>query len=94
MATRFTASDARNKVDSARKSLSDKNKHTKLVRFGFKQQRLKVISAAIDGKNEIEVESIYLFKNLIQLNIEVIEVDNWDECEKNYKCPPKLFVGS
>ena len=55
MATRFTASDARNKVDYVRKSLNDKNKHAKLVRSGFKQQRLKIISAAIDGKNEIEV---------------------------------------
>ena len=74
MVTRFSASEARLKAENAQRTLEDqrkRNEETKkilakersLIKQGFEKQRSKIISAAIDGKTEITVESIYSFRS-------------------------------
>jgi hypothetical protein len=71
MVTRFSASEARQKAENAQRTLEDqrkRNEETKksvakeraFIKLGFEQQKVDVISAAIDGKTEIIVDSIYL----------------------------------
>jgi hypothetical protein len=82
--TRFSASEARLKAESAQKSLEElrkKNEEQKksiakeraLIKHGFEQQRARVISAAIDGNTELIVDSVYLFSKLIGSGIQVVE---------------------
>jgi hypothetical protein len=84
MVTRFSASEARLKAENAQRTLEDqrkRNEETKkilakersLIKQGFEKQRSKIISAAIDGKTEITVESIYSFTELIAVGIQVVE---------------------
>ena len=84
MVTRFTASEARLKAENAKKTLEDQRKRTveikKIlakeragIKQGFEVLKINVISAAIEGKNEIEVDSIYLFRNFIDSGIQVVE---------------------
>ena len=85
MVTRFSASEARLKAENAQKTLEVQRKKddeqkkslTKeraLIKQGFENQKVKVISAAIDGQTEIVVDSIYLFRELLKFGIEVVEV--------------------
>jgi len=84
MVTRLSASEARLKAESAQKSLEEQRKRnteiTKsiakeraLIKQGFERQKVQVISAAIDGKTEIIVDSIYLFRELTDSGIQVVE---------------------
>ncbi len=84
MVTRFSASEARLKAENAQKTLEEQRlrekelrktlaKERAFVREGFDKQRETVISAAIDGHNEIEVESIFLFRELVEVGVQVVE---------------------
>lgn len=85
MATRFSATEARLKAESAQKSLKDQRKQNEEIRkgqvkerafikAGWGSQRIKIISAAIDGESEIKVNPpIYLYKDLLSSGIQVIE---------------------
>lgn len=84
MVTRFSASEARLKAESAQKALEEQRlrdrelkkhlaKERAFVREGFEKQRETIISAAIDGESEIEVESIFLFRELVDVGIQVVE---------------------
>ena len=85
MVTRFSASEARLKDENAQKTLEDqrkRNEETKksiakeraFIKQGFEKQKVDVISAAIDGKTEIIVDSIYLYRELTDSGIQVVEV--------------------
>ena len=85
MVTRFSASEARLKAENAQKALEDQRnrnvelkksiaKERALIKQGFEQQKVGVISAAIDGKTEIVVDSIYLYRELTDFGIQVVEV--------------------
>jgi hypothetical protein len=85
MATRFSASEARLKAENVQKTLEVQRKKDDeqkkilakdraLIKQGFENQKVKVISAAIDGQTEIVVDSIYLFRELLKFGIEVVEV--------------------
>lgn len=85
MVTRFSASEARLKAENAQKALEDQRKRNvelkksiakerALIKQGFDQQKVGVISAAIDGKTEIVVDSIYLYRELTDFGIQVVEV--------------------
>ena len=82
--TRFSASEARLKAESAQKTLNEQlltdkelkktlAKERLFLRDGFEKQRVSVISAAIDGHNEIEVESVFLFRELLDVGVQVVE---------------------
>lgn len=84
MVTRFSASEARLKAESAQKSLEEQRKRNEelkksvakeraLIKQGFEQQKVLVISAAIDGGTELVVDSIYLFRELTDSGIQVVE---------------------
>jgi hypothetical protein len=84
MVTRFSASEARLKAENAQKVLEEQRLRDKVlrkqiakerafVREGFEKQRETIISAAIDGKSEIEVESIFLFRELVDVGVQVVE---------------------
>lgn len=84
MVTRFSASEARLKAESAQKTLEEQRlrdkelkkalaKERAIVREGFEKQAVSVISAAIDGHNEIEVESVFLFRELVDVGVQVVE---------------------
>ena len=84
MVTRFSASEARLKAENAQKTLEDQRKineelkksiakESAFIKQGFEQQKIDVISAAIDGKTEIVVVSIYLYRELIDSGIQVVE---------------------
>lgn len=84
MATRFSASEARKKAESAQKSLEEQRKRNEelkkilakertLIKQGYEKQRSKIISAAIDGETEITVDSIYLYTDLLNVGIQVVE---------------------
>ena len=84
MVTRFSASEARLKAENAQKTLEDQRKRNEelkksiakesaFIKQGFEQQKVDVISAAIDGKTEIVVVSIYLYRELIGSGIQVVE---------------------
>ena len=84
MVTRFSASEARLKAENAQRTLEDqrkRNEETKkstakeraFIKQGFEQQKVAVISAAIDGKTEIIVDSIYLYRELTDSGIQVVE---------------------
>ena len=84
MVTRFSASEARLKAENAQRTLEDqrkRNEETKksiakeraFIKQGFEQQKVAVISAAIDGKTEIVVDSIYLYRELTDSGIQVVE---------------------
>jgi hypothetical protein len=84
MATRFSANDAREKAKAAQKSLDEEKERAKLdkkslekeraiIKRGFAEQRSKIFSAAIDGRTEIETDSIYWYKKLLINGIEIIE---------------------
>jgi hypothetical protein len=84
MVTRFSASEARLKAANAQKTLEDQRKRNgelkksiakerAFIKQGYQQQKVDVISAAIDGKTEIVVDSIYLYKELRVFGIQVVE---------------------
>jgi len=84
MATRFSASDARQKSDEAKEKLKQKRKLDRekkielakkksSINEGFESQRMKLITAAINAQTEIKCDSIFLYKNLLDLGFEVIE---------------------
>jgi hypothetical protein len=84
MVTRFSASEARLKAEQAKKKLEEQLKRDKElkktqakviagIRAGYDSQRETIISAAIDGNTEIEVDSVYLFRELVDLGIQVVE---------------------
>ena len=84
MVTRFSASEARLKAENAQKTLEVQRKineelkksiakESAFIKQGFEQQKIDVISAAIDGKTEIVVVSIYLYRELIDSGIQVVE---------------------
>jgi len=84
MVTRFSASEARLKAESAQIFLKEERKRNEelkksiakdraYINRGFEQQKLQAISAAIDGKTELVVDSIYLFKRLTDRGIQVVE---------------------
>jgi hypothetical protein len=84
MVTRFTASEARLKAETARKKLENQRKRNEELKRSLTRERahikrkielqkVEIISAAIDGKNEVTVDSIYLFRDLIDVGIKVIE---------------------
>jgi hypothetical protein len=84
MVTRFSASDARLKAEQAKKTFEEqrqiqkelKRKQVKeraAIRVGFKKQRETILSAAIDGNTEIEVDSVFLFRELVDFGVQVIE---------------------
>lgn len=84
MVTRFSASEARLKTENAQKTLEEQllrekelkkifAKERAFIREGFDKQRETIISAAIDGQNEIEVETIFLFRELVDVGVQVVE---------------------
>ena len=84
MVTRFTASEARLKAETAKKTLVDQHKKTleikkilakerTVIKQGFETLRINIMHAALEGKNEIEVDSVYLFRDLIDSGIQVVE---------------------
>jgi hypothetical protein len=84
MVTRFSASEARLKAEQAKKTLEEQRQRDKelkkhqakeraAIRTGFDRQRESIISAAIDGSIEIEVGSVFLFKELIDSGVQVVE---------------------
>ena len=85
MVKRLSASDARLKAEHAQESLKEQRKRNEelkksiakdraIIKKGFEHQRVQVISAAIDGKTELVVDSIYLFRELTDSGIQVVEV--------------------
>ena len=84
MVTRFSANEARLKAVSAKNSLNKQRKEDEEVRKSqskerafinqsFESQRASIISAAIDGKTELEVNRVFLYKELVALGIQVVE---------------------
>ena len=84
MVTRLSASEARLKAEQAKKKLEEQIQRDKElkktqakvlagIRAGYDRQRETIISAAIDGNTEIEVDSVYLFRELVDLGIQVVE---------------------
>jgi len=84
MVTRLSANEARLKAESAQKTIKDQRqineqikksiaKERAFIQQGFEQQKVQVISAAIDGKTEIVVDSIYLYRQLTDSGIQVVE---------------------
>lgn len=84
MVTRFSASEARLTAEQASKALEEQRQREKelkknqakeraVVKTGFDKQRESIISAAIDGDNEIEVDSVFLFRELVNVGVQVVE---------------------
>jgi hypothetical protein len=84
MVTRFSASEARFKAEQAKKTFDEQRQRDKelkklqakeraVIRVGFDKQRNSVISAAIDGDREIEVDSVFLFRELVDSGVQVVE---------------------
>lgn len=84
MVTRFSASEARLKAEQAKKTFDEQRQRDKelkklqakeraVIRAGFDKQRNSVISAAIDGDREIEVDSVFLFRELVDSGVQVVE---------------------
>lgn len=84
MVTRFSASEARLKAEQAKKTFDEQRQRDKelkklqakeraVIRAGFDKQRNSVISAAIDGNREIEVDSVFLFRELVDSGVQVVE---------------------
>ena len=84
MATRLTASEARLKAESAQKSIEVQKKRMgelnkslakerAIIKKGFETQRSKVIFAAIDGRTEIELDKVYLYRYFVDVGIQVVE---------------------
>ena len=84
MVTRFSASEARLKAENAQKTLEEQRLRDKelkkslareraFVRDAFEKQSEALISAAIDGHKEIEVESVFLFRELVDVGVQVVE---------------------
>lgn len=85
MVTRFSASEARLKAESAQKARQNQIANEKiqrrlvakekaLINKKYLLQRRQIISAAIEAKTEIEVDSVILFGELVSVGIQVIEV--------------------
>jgi len=85
MVTKLSASEARLKAESAQKArqnqITDEKKQRRLVakekaliNKRYLIQRRQIISAAIEAKTEIEVDSVILFGELVSVGIQVIEV--------------------
>ena len=85
MVTRLSASDARLKAEHAQESLKEQRKRNEelkksiakdraIIKQGFEHQRVQVISSAIDGKTELVVDSVYLFRELTDSGVTVVEV--------------------
>jgi hypothetical protein len=104
MVTRLSASQARLKVEMAKKLIEEQRIREKEIKRnqakerafllkGFERQRELIISAAIDGNTEIEVDSVFLFRELIDSGIEVVErglVRKQADCQETKINPSQL----
>lgn len=84
MVTRFSAADAREKVERAKREAADRRKEAEAllkeqllaqakIKDGWEEQRLKIIDAAVDGADFFGAQTIYLPNDLLNLGFQLSE---------------------
>lgn len=85
MVTKFSAREARVKAENAKQTLEEQkrkndelnkqiSKERAIIKKGFSDQSIKIISAAIEGNTEVELTEVFLSEELLNLGLEVLEV--------------------